>query len=135
MYGGKLKQMFAHRDKKWRGKFISTGTNSNGPVQLLRGQGRAVLVAGRAECAFSKTAGASTSLFAAAKGSADAIKNRFPSDVFFFFHCCCKLIRQRRHGRENRKEHYALFVGHSQTPLLPVCNIPHRSGRPPPGRR
>lgn len=52
---GKLKQMFAHRDKKWRGKFISTGTNSNGPVQLLRGQGRAVLVAGRAECAFSNS--------------------------------------------------------------------------------
>lgn len=45
---GKLKQMFAHRDKKWRGKFISTGTNS-------RGQGRAVLVAGRAECAFSNS--------------------------------------------------------------------------------
>lgn len=57
------------------------------------------------------TARASTSPFAAAKGSADAIKNRFPSDVFFFFHCCCKLIRQRRHGRKKSQRALCIICG------------------------
>lgn len=73
----------------------SSFCEAKGALFLLRGARNAPLA----------TAGASTSPFAAAMGSADAIKNRFPSDVFFFFfHCCCKLIRQRRHGREKKSQ-------------------------------
>lgn len=65
------------------GEKISIGTNSNGPVQLARDQGRGVLVAGRAECAFSNSRGFHVTVLQAAPRGADAIKNRFPSDVLF----------------------------------------------------
>lgn len=136
--GEELKQTFAHRDKKWRAGGGEKEKKKNIRRHKLGAasvRGRAVLVAGRAECAFSY----STSPFAvaAAEGRAEAIKNGFPSDILLLLLLLSTDTAAGGRGKTRQKvagSRDALFVGHSRAPSLPVCSILRRSASPSPHR-